>query len=141
MQKPLFLSSRTIISVSGADAEAFLRRGFGDSITRADAAMARARLAPEPEKRELLARYGSMFGLITSYEKKEEKKEASCTVPKVESKDKIFDKFYHEEASQNEISKINEENKISNFQIEEIFIKPKRTDIFNIKLELLWKEE
>ncbi|AXX90084.1 hypothetical protein CKA55_04285 [Arcobacter suis] len=42
---------------------------------------------------------------------------------------------------ENEISKINEENKISNFQIEEIFIKPKRTDIFNIKLELLWKEE
>jgi DNA helicase HerA-like ATPase len=42
---------------------------------------------------------------------------------------------------ENEISKINEENKISNFQIEEIFIKLKRTDIFNIKLELLWKEE
>ena len=36
---------------------------------------------------------------------------------------------------------INEENKNSNFQIEEIFIKPKRTDIFNVKLELLWKEE
>ncbi|MDX9899902.1 MAG: DUF87 domain-containing protein [Aliarcobacter sp.] len=42
---------------------------------------------------------------------------------------------------ENEISKINEDNKISNFQIEEIFIKPKRTDIFNVKLELLWKEE
>ena len=42
---------------------------------------------------------------------------------------------------EDEISKINEENKISNFQIEEIFIKPKRTDIYNIKLELLWKEE
>ncbi len=42
---------------------------------------------------------------------------------------------------EDEISKINEENKISNFQIEEIFIKPKRTDIFNVKLELLWKEE
>ena len=39
------------------------------------------------------------------------------------------------------ITQINEENKISNFQIEEIFIKPKRTDIFNVKLELLWKEE
>ena len=37
---------------------------------------------------------------------KEEKKELSCNVPKVESKDKIFDKFYHEELSQNEISKI-----------------------------------
>ncbi len=35
-----------------------------------------SRLAPETEKRELLARYGSMFGLVTSYEKKEEKKEA-----------------------------------------------------------------
>lgn len=42
---------------------------------------------------------------------------------------------------EDEISKINEENKISNFQIEDIFIKPKRTDIFNVKLELLWKEE
>lgn len=42
---------------------------------------------------------------------------------------------------EDEISKINEENKISNFQIEEIFIKPRRTDIFNVKLELLWKEE
>lgn len=37
---------------------------------------------------------------------KEEKKEPSCTVPKVESKDKIFDKFYHEDGSQSEISKI-----------------------------------
>ena len=42
---------------------------------------------------------------------------------------------------ENEVSKINEENKISNFQIEEIFIKPKRSDIYNIKLEILWKEE
>jgi len=39
-------------------------------------------------------------------QQKEEKKESSCNVPKVESKDKIFDKFYHEESSQNEISKI-----------------------------------
>ena len=37
---------------------------------------------------------------------KEEKKESSCNVPKMESKDKIFDKFYHEESPQNEISKI-----------------------------------
>ena len=37
---------------------------------------------------------------------KEEKKETSCNVPKMESKDKIFDKFYHEELSQNEIAKI-----------------------------------
>jgi hypothetical protein len=42
---------------------------------------------------------------------------------------------------EDEIEKINEENKISNFEIEEIYIKPKRTDIFNVKLELLWKEE
>ena len=37
---------------------------------------------------------------------KEEKKEPVCNVPKMESKDKIFDKFYHEESPQNEISKI-----------------------------------
>ena len=37
---------------------------------------------------------------------KEEKKETSCNVPKMESKDKIFDKFYHEESIQNEIPKI-----------------------------------
>ena len=37
---------------------------------------------------------------------KDNKNESSCSVPKVESKDRIFDKFYHEEASQNEISKI-----------------------------------
>ncbi|MDD3146579.1 MAG: hypothetical protein PHD82_04705 [Candidatus Riflebacteria bacterium] len=33
-----------------------------------------SRLAPETEKRELLARYGSMFNLITTYEKPEESK-------------------------------------------------------------------
>ena len=37
--------------------------------------------------------------------------------------------------------KINEKYKISNFNIEEIFIKPKRSDIFDIKLELLWQEQ
>lgn len=36
----------------------------------------------------------------------EEKKEYSSSVPKVESKDKIFDKFYHEEICENEIPKI-----------------------------------
>jgi spoIIIJ-associated protein len=48
-----------------------------------------------------------------SYQKDEresfsrEKKEGiSSSVPKVDSKDKIFDKFYHEESSDNEISKI-----------------------------------
>jgi spoIIIJ-associated protein len=38
--------------------------------------------------------------------KEEEKKEPLSKVPKVESKDKIFDKFYNEEASQSEIPKI-----------------------------------
>ena len=37
---------------------------------------------------------------------KEEKKVHTSNVPKVESKDKIFDKFYNEDASQNEIPKI-----------------------------------
>lgn len=40
-----------------------------------------------------------------------------------------------------EITKINEKYQISNFNIEEIFIKPKRSDIFDIKLELLWQEQ
>ncbi len=40
------------------------------------------------------------------YIPKEEKKEPVYNVPKMESKDKIFDKFYHEESSQNEIPKI-----------------------------------
>jgi len=40
-----------------------------------------------------------------------------------------------------EINKIKEINDISNFEIEEFFIKPKRTDIYNIKLALLWKEQ
>jgi spoIIIJ-associated protein len=38
--------------------------------------------------------------------RKEEKKEPLSKVPKVESKDKIFDKFYNEESSQSEIPKI-----------------------------------
>ena len=41
---------------------------------------------------------------------------------------------------ENEVSKIKEQNSISNLQIEEIFINPKRSDIFNVKLELLWQE-
>lgn len=40
-----------------------------------------------------------------------------------------------------EIEKINLQNLSSNYEIEEIFIKPKRSDIYNIKLELLWKEQ
>uniref|UniRef100_UPI0040478AD6 helicase HerA domain-containing protein n=1 Tax=Aliarcobacter sp. TaxID=2321116 RepID=UPI0040478AD6 len=40
-----------------------------------------------------------------------------------------------------EIEKINTQNISSNYEIEEIFIKPKRSDIYNIKLELLWKEQ
>jgi spoIIIJ-associated protein len=40
------------------------------------------------------------------FSRKEEKKEPLIKVPKVESKDKIFDNFYNEESSQNEIPKI-----------------------------------
>src|SRR5574344_820300 len=40
-----------------------------------------------------------------------------------------------------EVSKIEEENSISKFQIEEFYINPKRTDIYNLKLELLWQEQ
>ena len=42
---------------------------------------------------------------------------------------------------EDEIEKINTSNLSSNYEIEEIFIKPKRSDIYNIKLELLWKEQ
>ena len=40
------------------------------------------------------------------FSRKEEKKEPLTKVPKVESKDKIFDNFYNEDSSQNEIPKI-----------------------------------
>ena len=39
-----------------------------------------------------------------------------------------------------EIEKINEEYHISNYEIEDIFIKPRRKDIYNVKLSLLWEE-
>ncbi|MDN5129678.1 ATP-binding protein [Aliarcobacter butzleri] len=42
---------------------------------------------------------------------------------------------------ENEIEKINLANQSSNFSIEEIFIKPKRSDIYNTKLALLWQEQ
>lgn len=42
---------------------------------------------------------------------------------------------------ENEIEKINLANQSSNFPIEEIFIKPKRSDIYNTKLVLLWQEQ
>lgn len=42
---------------------------------------------------------------------------------------------------ENEIEKINSTNLSSNFPIEELFIKPKRSDIYNVKLELLWQEQ
>ena len=42
---------------------------------------------------------------------------------------------------ENEIEKINLANQSSNFPIEEIFIKPKRSDIYNTKLALLWQEQ
>ena len=40
------------------------------------------------------------------FSRKEEKKEPLTKVPKVESQDKIFDNFYNEDSSQNEIPKI-----------------------------------
>lgn len=42
---------------------------------------------------------------------------------------------------ENEIEKINLANQSSNFPIEVIFIKPKRSDIYNTKLALLWQEQ
>ena len=42
---------------------------------------------------------------------------------------------------EDEIEKINSSNLSSNYEIEEIFIKPKRSDIYNTKVELLWKEQ
>lgn len=42
---------------------------------------------------------------------------------------------------ENEIGEINLANQSSNFPIEEIFIKPKRSDIYNTKLALLWQEQ
>ena len=38
---------------------------------------------------------------------------------------------------EDEIEKINSSNLSSNYEIEEIFIKPKRSDIYNTKVELL----
>ncbi|WP_418185880.1 ATP-binding protein [Aliarcobacter vitoriensis] len=40
-----------------------------------------------------------------------------------------------------EIDKINQEFDISKYQVEELFIKPKRSDIYDIKVELLWQEQ
>lgn len=42
---------------------------------------------------------------------------------------------------ENEIEKINQANNIANFEIEEIYVTPRRTDIYNVKLELLWQEQ
>lgn len=42
---------------------------------------------------------------------------------------------------ENEIEKINSTNCIANFAIEEMSIKPRRSDIYNVKLELLWEEQ
>ena len=46
-----------------------------------------------------------------------------------------------EEKLKIEIEKINDEFNISKYTIEEFFIKPKRTDIYDIKIELLWQEQ
>ncbi|MEN5388091.1 DUF87 domain-containing protein [Aliarcobacter skirrowii] len=42
---------------------------------------------------------------------------------------------------QNEIEKINKNNDISNLVIEEFDIKPKRADIYDLKVEILWIEQ
>ena len=41
---------------------------------------------------------------------------------------------------ENEIESINKEYNISNYEIEEIYIKPRRKDIYNVKISLLWEE-
>ena len=46
-----------------------------------------------------------------------------------------------EEKLKIEIEKINDEFNISKYTIDEFFIKPKRTDIYDIKIELLWQEQ
>ena len=46
-----------------------------------------------------------------------------------------------EEKLKIEIEKINHEFNISKYTIDEFFIKPKRTDIYDIKIELLWQEQ
>ena len=46
-----------------------------------------------------------------------------------------------EEKLKIEIEKINDEFNISKYTIEEFFIKPKRIDIYDIKIELLWQEQ
>ena len=45
-----------------------------------------------------------------------------------------------QEKLEQEIEKINEEYNISNYEIEETFIKPRRKDIYNVKISLLWEE-
>jgi hypothetical protein len=41
---------------------------------------------------------------------------------------------------QNEIAKLHESDKVENLSVEEIPIKPKRTDIVKTKISLLWEE-
>ncbi|PRM89476.1 hypothetical protein CJ671_07365 [Aliarcobacter cryaerophilus] len=46
-----------------------------------------------------------------------------------------------EDKLKTEIEKINDEFNISKYTIDEFFIKPKRTDIYDLKIELLWQEQ
>jgi len=40
-----------------------------------------------------------------------------------------------------EIEKITSDHVLENYEIEELYIKPRRSDIFNVKVELLWQEQ
>ena len=51
-----------------------------------------------------------------------------------------FDIESLKEKLENEVEKINEEYNISCYDIEETYIKPRRKDIYNVKLSLLWEE-
>ncbi len=44
------------------------------------------------------------------------------------------------EKLETEIEEINQEYNISNYEIEETYIKPRRKDIYNVKISLLWEE-
>lgn len=44
------------------------------------------------------------------------------------------------EKLEREIEEINHEYNISNYEIEETYIKPRRKDIYNVKISLLWEE-
>lgn len=68
-----------------------------------------------------------------------EKSDVNVVQEDIEELNYEIDKL--KEELQIQIDKINNEFKMTNFQIEETFFKPKRGDIFDLKIELLWKEE